>query len=64
MQRLLLTIDRFSTFLGKLFAWSIVALTLQVTWEVTARYAFASPSAWGYDVSYMLYGLLFMMGGA
>lgn len=64
MQGLLLTIDRFSTFLGKLFAWSIVALTLQVTFEVTARYVFTRPTAWGFDVSYMLYGLLFMMAGA
>jgi len=64
MQGLLLTIDRFSTFLGKVFAWSIVALTLQVTFEVTARYVFTRPTAWGYDASYMLYGLLFMMAGA
>jgi TRAP-type mannitol/chloroaromatic compound transport system permease small subunit len=64
MQSLLLTIDRFSTFVGKLFAWSIVALTLQVTYEVTVRYLFALPTTWGYDASYILYGLLFMSSGA
>ena len=64
MQGLLLSIDRFSTVVGKIFAWCIVLLTLQVTYEVTVRYAFARPTSWGYDVSYMLYGTLFMMAGA
>ena len=64
MQGLLLSIDRFSTLVGKIFAWSIVLLTAQVTYEVTVRYAFSRPTSWGYDVSYMLYGTLFMMAGA
>ena len=64
MQTMLFAIDRFSTIIGKLFAWSIVLLTIQVTYEVVARYAFAQPSQWGYDASYMLYGTLFMMSGA
>lgn len=64
MQGLLLSIDRFSTIVGKIFAWCIVLLTLQVTYEVTARYAFALPTSWGYDASYILYGALFMMAGA
>ena len=64
MQSFLLSIDRVSTLIGKVFAWTIVLLTLQVTYEVTVRYAFAMPTSWGYDVSYMLYGTLFMMAGA
>lgn len=64
MQGLLLSIDRVSTFIGKVFAWCIVLLTLQVTYEVTVRYAFARPTSWGYDASYVLYGTLFMMAGA
>ena len=64
MQNLLIAIDRFSTTVGKIFAWSIVALTVQVTYEVTVRYAFAMPTLWGYDASYMLYGVLFMLSGA
>ena len=64
MQGLLLAIDRASTLIGKVFAWCIVLLTLQVNYEVTVRYAFARPTSWGYDASYMLYGTLFMMAGA
>jgi TRAP-type mannitol/chloroaromatic compound transport system permease small subunit len=64
MQRLLLGIDRLSTLVGQTFAWCILLLTGVVTYEVVARYAFRAPTSWAYDVSYMLYGTLFMMAGA
>lgn len=64
MQRVLLTIDRISAFVGKAFAWSIVLLTMVIVYEVFARYVFRAPTGWGFDASYMLYGALFMMGGA
>jgi TRAP-type mannitol/chloroaromatic compound transport system permease small subunit len=64
MQRILLGIDSLSAFIGKTFAWSIIALTFAVTYEVFMRYVFRAPTAWAYDVSYMLYGTLFMMAGA
>lgn len=64
MQHVLLTIDRISAFIGKAFAWSIVLLTLVIGWEVFARYVLRAPTNWGYDLSYILYGTLFMMAGA
>ncbi len=64
MQRLLLGIDRLSTFVGQTFAWAILVLTGVVVYEVFVRYVFRAPTSWGYDVSYMLYGTLFMMAGA
>ena len=64
MQRALLAIDRISAWVGKTFAWSILALTLVIAYEVFARYVFRAPTGWGYDASYMLYGTLFMMAGA
>lgn len=64
MQRLLLGIDRFSTLVGQVFAWCILLLTGVVVYEVFVRYVFRAPTTWGYDVSYMLYGTLFMMAGA
>jgi TRAP-type mannitol/chloroaromatic compound transport system permease small subunit len=64
MQRILLGIDRLSTMVGQAFAWCVLGLTLVVTYEVVVRYAFRAPTTWGYDVSYMLYGTLFMMAGA
>jgi TRAP-type mannitol/chloroaromatic compound transport system permease small subunit len=64
MQSLLLLVDRMSTWLGQLFAWSIVLLTGLITWEVFSRYVFNNPHAWALDAQIMLYGTLFMMGGA
>ena len=64
MQKLLLFIDRLSTFVGHAFSWLIVALTLVITWEVFSRYALDAPHAWAFDVMAMLYGTLFMMAGA
>ena len=64
MQKLLLFVDRVSTWVGHAFSWLIVVLTLQVTWEVFSRYALDAPHAWAFDVMAMLYGTLFMMAGA
>ena len=64
VQRLLHTADHISTWVGKAFAWLIVALMLLVCAEVFKRYALNAPTAWIFDANNMLYGTLFMMGGA
>ncbi len=64
MNRYLFMIDRISAWSGKLFAWTVVMLTLLVCFDVTMRYVLNAPNQWVFDVAYMLYGLLFMMAGA
>ena len=64
VQSLLHAADRFSTFAGKAAAWLIVVLMVVVCAEVFKRYALNAPTAWIYDVNNMLYGTLFMLGGA
>jgi len=64
MQKLLLTVDRISTFVGQFFSWLIVALTLLIAWEVFSRYVLDRPHAWAFDVMIIMYGTLFMMAGA
>jgi TRAP-type mannitol/chloroaromatic compound transport system permease small subunit len=64
MQKLLLFVDRLSTWVGQLFSWLIVGLTLMISWEVFSRYALDAPHAWAFDAMIMLYGTLFMMAGA
>jgi TRAP-type mannitol/chloroaromatic compound transport system permease small subunit len=64
IQKLLHGVDEFSTWIGKTFAWLIVALMLLVCVEVFKRYILNMPTAWVFDVSNMLYGTLFMMCGA
>ncbi len=64
MQKLLIAIDKLSTWVGQAFGWLIVALTLLISWEVFSRYALDRPHAWAFDAQIMLYGTLFMMAGA
>jgi TRAP-type mannitol/chloroaromatic compound transport system permease small subunit len=63
-QRFLYTIDGISTVAGKAAAWMVMALTLLVCAEVFKRYILNMPTAWIFDVSNMMYGTLFMLGGA
>jgi TRAP-type mannitol/chloroaromatic compound transport system permease small subunit len=56
--------DRLSAWFGKAFGWLIVLMTLGTVWEVIVRYIFSSPTAWAFDLSYTMYGALFMMAGA
>ena len=64
MQKVLLFVDRVSTWVGQAFSWFIVALTLHISWEVFSRYVLDHPRAWAFDAMIMMYGTLFMMAGA
>ena len=64
MQKVLLFVDKLSTWVGRAFSWLIVAMTLFISWEVFSRYALDHPHAWAFDVMIMMYGTLFMMAGA
>jgi TRAP-type mannitol/chloroaromatic compound transport system permease small subunit len=56
--------DKLSGFFGKAFAWLIVLMTLGMSYEVFMRYFMNKPTPWALDVSFIMYGTLFMMGGA
>ena len=58
------TIDRFAELCGVGIAWLMVPLIGAVIYEVVARYAFDAPTIWSFDVTYMLYGAMFMLGAA
>ena len=64
MQKVLLFVDKMSTWVGQAFSFCIVVLTLHVSWEVFSRYVLGAPRAWAFDAMIMLYGTLFMMAGA
>jgi TRAP-type mannitol/chloroaromatic compound transport system permease small subunit len=57
-------IDTFTDLTGSLFAWLSVPLVAAVAYEVFARYLFNAPTIWSFDLTYMLYGALFMLGAA
>lgn len=57
-------IDQINKAVGHAFAWSIVILTLGITYEVFVRYVLNAPTSWAFDFSFILYGSLFLMAGA
>ncbi len=79
MQRYLFWVDHVSAWVGKTFSWLVVLMTLITAYDVTARYVFkwvpwclpdpgrlpfCGATYFAYDSQYILYGTLFMMGGA
>jgi len=64
MQKLMLRMDKISTFVGHTFSWLIVSLTFLITFEVFSRYALNTPHPWAFDGMIQMYGMLFMMSGA
>jgi TRAP-type mannitol/chloroaromatic compound transport system permease small subunit len=64
LQKFLLGIDRFSMAVGHAFGWCILILTLGTSYEVFMRYVLNNPTSWAFDMSYILYGGLFIMSGA
>ena len=57
-------IDKFTDTTGTWIAWLNVPLVLAVSYEVFSRYLFNAPTIWSFDVTYMLYGTIFMLGAA
>jgi|SRR5687768_6980137 TRAP-type mannitol/chloroaromatic compound transport system permease small subunit len=55
-------VDGFSDWTGKTVAWLILPLVASLTYESIARYLFDAPTLWAYDVSYMMYAAIFMLG--
>ena len=57
-------IDTFAAWCGNIFCWMILPMVFGLTYEVVARYGFSAPTIWAFDLTYMLYGSLFMLGAA
>jgi len=64
MTKFLFFIDSLSTWVGKAFAWLILVLTLGISYEVFVRYMLRAPTTWAFDMSYIMYGSMFLMAGA
>jgi TRAP-type mannitol/chloroaromatic compound transport system permease small subunit len=62
--RLVRMIDKFTDTTGTWVAWLNMPLVAIVSYEVVARYAFNAPTIWSFDMTYMLYGTIFMLGSA
>ena len=62
--RVVRAIDAFTDATGTCIAWLNMPLVLLVCYEVVSRYALDSPTIWSFDLTYMLYGTIFMLGAA
>ena len=64
MTKLIATIDRLSTWIGKASAWLFGLLMVVVCVEVAKRYILNAPTAWIFDATTMMYATGFMLCGA
>lgn len=64
MEKLIRNIDSLSKAIGHGFGWLVLVLTAGTCYEVFRRYVLNDPTAWAFDMSYILYGALFLMSGA
>ncbi len=62
--KLVNVIDKFTDTTGGWISWLSVPLVLAVSYEVIARYFFNAPTIWSFDITFMLYGTIFMLGSA
>ena len=61
--RVIRGIDTVSEWSGRLAAWLVIPLIGVMSWEIIVR-KIDRPTYWAFDLSYMLYGALFMLGAA
>ena len=57
-------IESLSKSIGHAFSWCVLVLAASTCFEVFMRYVLNAPTSWAFDMSYMMYGALFMMSGA
>jgi len=64
MVKVIRQIDWFAEWSGRIIAFLCFPMIVALTYEVFARYMFKAPTEWAYDVTYMLYGAIFMLAAA
>jgi TRAP-type mannitol/chloroaromatic compound transport system permease small subunit len=62
LEKISSAIDAFNRKEGEWSALLILPLTIVVIYEVMMRYAFDSPTIWGFELTTFLYGVHFMLG--
>jgi len=61
--RTIRVIDRISLWSGRAVAWLVLPLIGVMSYEIAVRYLMR-PTLWAFDLSYMLYGAMFILGSA
>lgn len=55
-------IDKFNDLMGKIGALLALPLVVVVFYEILMRYAFDSPTVWGFEMTLFIYGVNYMLG--
>ena len=62
--KMLRYIEWLSEWTGRIACWLILPLVMGTVYDVLMRYFFKAPTKWAYELTWMEYGALFMLGGA
>ncbi len=57
-------IDKINAWMAWAMAMMVPVLVLELVYDTIARYVFNAPSEWSFDITYMLYGAIFMLAAA
>ena len=63
ISRFLALQDGISEFIGKAVSWMCLAMMGVLTFEITSRYLFNSPTSWAHETTTMLYGTFCILAG-
>jgi TRAP-type mannitol/chloroaromatic compound transport system permease small subunit len=55
-------IEQLSLWAGRLAALLILPLVFAMVFEVISRYVFSAPTAWAFELAYMMMGTIFLLG--
>jgi TRAP-type mannitol/chloroaromatic compound transport system permease small subunit len=64
MEKVFRVMDAISEWTGKLASFLMAGLVVAICYDVALRYIFNAPVAWGFDMTYMVYGAYSMLGMA
>jgi len=56
-------LDSINEYSGRISSVIVYALLIVVIYEVISRKVFNAPTVWGFDLSFMLYAAMFLLGG-
>jgi len=64
MSRVLRVVDLLGEKSGKSASWLVLILVFTLSYDTLMRYLFRSPTAWSFDIGYMVAGTLMLLGMA
>jgi TRAP-type mannitol/chloroaromatic compound transport system permease small subunit len=64
MEKILRVMDGISEWTGKAASFLMAGLVLAICYDIFVRYALNKPTAWGFEMTYMVYGAYSMLGVA